>query len=422
MALPPALCLLLLVLSVQSRAQPVTQILGIIGGRVTFRPVYTGEASEIIWKFGIDKVVDLEEGETPHFYVLGDRAEAYFPSGNLTITSLVPTDSGDYTAEFTVEGGKIATCLFNLQVLAAVSQPEVSCTRTDTDNVTLSCAITPSPTDVTYRWEDSHGVTVSLGPTYTHRYDGKNKNEEMTCIVSNSVSENKAPLRLTSCDRAGSPLVPNPRNRLVIGIVAPVLCILIIVAPLVYIVYRNPSRGSYEPARSDSLEENPPPQPPDDDVENPASLTPLMKDAKPPDNNVESPTSRTPLLKLDAQPTEHNAGTEDEQGPTSEQGQESIPHIPNGTSNIETTSCPQFGAEQGSNPEFTDGTEDEQGQESIPHIPNRTSDTEPTSHPLSGAEQGSNPGITDDSKINSNIPNKKQQEDPVADNSSDTAF
>ncbi|XP_075436703.1 uncharacterized protein LOC142473347 isoform X5 [Ascaphus truei] len=368
MALPPALCLLLLVLSVQSRAQPVTQILGIIGGRVTFRPVYTGEASEIIWKFGIDKVVDLEEGETPHFYVLGDRAEAYFPSGNLTITSLVPTDSGDYTAEFTVEGGKIATCLFNLQVLAAVSQPEVSCTRTDTDNVTLSCAITPSPTDVTYRWEDSHGVTVSLGPTYTHRYDGKNKNEEMTCIVSNSVSENKAPLRLTSCDRAGSPLVPNPRNRLVIGIVAPVLCILIIVAPLVYIVYRNPSRGSYEPARSDSL------------------------------------------------------GTEDEQGPTSEQGQESIPHIPNGTSNIETTSCPQFGAEQGSNPEFTDGTEDEQGQESIPHIPNRTSDTEPTSHPLSGAEQGSNPGITDDSKINSNIPNKKQQEDPVADNSSDTAF
>ncbi|MEE6518569.1 hypothetical protein FKM82_029650, partial [Ascaphus truei] len=94
-------------------------------------------------------------------------------------------------------------------------------------------------------------------------------------------------------------------------------------------------------------------------------------------------------------------GTEEEQGPTSEQGQESMPHIPNGTSNIETTSCPQSGAEQGSNPEFTDGTEDEQGQESIPHIPNRTSDTEPTSHPQSGtciffeAEQGSIPGITD---------------------------
>uniref|UniRef100_A0A8C5QM48 Uncharacterized protein n=1 Tax=Leptobrachium leishanense TaxID=445787 RepID=A0A8C5QM48_9ANUR len=64
-----------------------TEIMKAEGESVTFQPDYSGPRTEVVWKIGEDKLVELEENYS-HYYRLADRASASFHSGSLTIKDL----------------------------------------------------------------------------------------------------------------------------------------------------------------------------------------------------------------------------------------------------------------------------------------------------------------------------------------------
>uniref|UniRef100_A0A8C5LSM6 Immunoglobulin I-set domain-containing protein n=1 Tax=Leptobrachium leishanense TaxID=445787 RepID=A0A8C5LSM6_9ANUR len=79
-----------------------TEILAAEGESVTFQTDFSGPRTEVVWKIGEDKLVEVEENYT-HYYRLADRASVSFHSGSLTIRELVESDSGHYSGNILTE-------------------------------------------------------------------------------------------------------------------------------------------------------------------------------------------------------------------------------------------------------------------------------------------------------------------------------
>uniref|UniRef100_A0A8C5PT31 Immunoglobulin I-set domain-containing protein n=1 Tax=Leptobrachium leishanense TaxID=445787 RepID=A0A8C5PT31_9ANUR len=91
-----------------------TEIMAAEGESVTFQPDFSGPRTEVVWKNGEDKLVELNQNYS-HYYHLADRASASFHSGSLTIRELVESDSGHYSGNILTEG-KYHETRFTLKV------------------------------------------------------------------------------------------------------------------------------------------------------------------------------------------------------------------------------------------------------------------------------------------------------------------
>ncbi|OCT91438.1 SLAM family member 6 [Xenopus laevis] len=168
-----------------------------VNGSVTFNLMYYAGATEITWKFGQDKLAELDNAGQNHFYPPMDngRASATFDPGSLTINQLQKEDSNTYTAEIQV-GRETHTDTFTLKVFDVVQRPNVTCTQEkETNSLVLHCH---SPGNVQYQWQNSSGfvsaqqnLTVTDPSVYT---DGN-----LTCHAQNPGSSKFTSFLLSSC-------------------------------------------------------------------------------------------------------------------------------------------------------------------------------------------------------------------------------
>ncbi|XP_031415324.1 lymphocyte function-associated antigen 3 isoform X2 [Clupea harengus] len=151
-----------------------------------------------------------------------------FQSGELTVKRLTTGDDGVYESTAIVNG-KNQYSKHELQVIAGVPQPKVTCKQADpeSEETTLLCGVEVD-TPVRYRWRgptvyDHLGSELRLG-----------KQEDLdsvyTCIVKNEISEKQATFTLRDCQSGG--ISPGIIAVVILSAIC-ALCLLILIPLLV---------------------------------------------------------------------------------------------------------------------------------------------------------------------------------------------
>uniref|UniRef100_A0A3B1JL49 Ig-like domain-containing protein n=1 Tax=Astyanax mexicanus TaxID=7994 RepID=A0A3B1JL49_ASTMX len=156
------------------------------GTSCTFNPTVTAAYESVLWKFNNDKVVEFEDGSVKwvQFEKQGDFDEN---TGDLTLNGLKKTQSGLYESEILVSG-TLQTKKYEIQVIDAVPQPQVTCIRNSEGEVTsLECSVYPEVEVVTFIWSGpgffkSPGKTLQITAV-------TDRTTTYTCTAKNPVSE-----------------------------------------------------------------------------------------------------------------------------------------------------------------------------------------------------------------------------------------
>ncbi|XP_014006216.1 CD48 antigen [Salmo salar] len=141
----------------------------------------------ILWKHGKNKVAEWDKdfGGLDIYAAFINRTTLDQTTGELRISGLMKTDSGDYSVEF--NGKPLKT--FTLSVIKAVPKPAItsSCNSNKT-SCTLTCeGNTTDAEPVTYSWKAGEGAwEVSGQQKIVSRNDNTNS---YTCQLTNPVSE-----------------------------------------------------------------------------------------------------------------------------------------------------------------------------------------------------------------------------------------
>ncbi|XP_063301984.1 uncharacterized protein LOC134601419 isoform X2 [Pelobates fuscus] len=224
-----AILLLLLILPLRATAQVNTKTIEKKDGEdVTFQAEYNGPLTDIGWKVGENKYVDLDK-ESQHFFRkdLEARTNVSFDNRTLTLKHLVVSDSGDYSVNV-LDSGKSFETKFFLKVAPATPKVGIDPTR---PNVTLHCDSTTK--NVLYEWFNSTGtgrVPLISTANYTAPIKLFKTNDSYTCVVSINSYESEASLVIGDLPKE---LELHTRNRY--WILAP-LFVCIILAVLFFIL------------------------------------------------------------------------------------------------------------------------------------------------------------------------------------------
>ncbi|XP_051781670.1 protein starmaker-like isoform X48 [Erpetoichthys calabaricus] len=159
-------------------------ILGLINETVTFQLKVDEIPKGITWKFNEDKVCEIDSTGDVCFSYYKGRANINKTNGFLTISNLVNSDAGKYTAE--IHQPTVKEFIFQLEVLGKVTRPKITCNGS-VYQATLSCE-TSGDSYTTLKWDqDGQSVPASNGPiTLTIE---KRRGSHYTCISNNTVSE-----------------------------------------------------------------------------------------------------------------------------------------------------------------------------------------------------------------------------------------
>ncbi|XP_041267085.1 T-lymphocyte surface antigen Ly-9-like isoform X2 [Onychostruthus taczanowskii] len=172
-------------------ASDTTEVIGVLGGSVTFRTHNTGR-KPALWNFGNDPIVTVvvEDPPPPVFYK--DEFETRFAVSEkgraLSISQLRMEDAGTYSV---ITDGKTST--FNLQVFGELAEPTVTCEAQNCSDGSCSFSLRCSAPgaglgNVSYSWrvrdQPRDGGSVVLRVNESAREEP----EPLTCTARNPVS------------------------------------------------------------------------------------------------------------------------------------------------------------------------------------------------------------------------------------------
>ncbi|KAM3585669.1 uncharacterized protein V6R79_023900 [Siganus canaliculatus] len=173
------------------------------------------------WKHGENKAAELYGGEVICYRQFKGRCELDAATGVLTISPLVPSDSGFYSAEVNLNRADTV----QLQVLDPVPKPLVSfeCDAANT-HCRLTCeGTTADPGLLEYRWKEDNEWSVSSKELDITK---KNQEPEFSCEMKNPVSSSRS-------DPVPNPLSAGNSSAIIIGVVVFVLLLLVVAAAVV---------------------------------------------------------------------------------------------------------------------------------------------------------------------------------------------
>nr|XP_046238592.1 uncharacterized protein LOC124055641 isoform X2 [Scatophagus argus] len=174
-----------------------------VGDTVVLEPGHEGGSiTSITWKHGANFAMEWHGEETVPYHDFKVRGMLNTSTGELTITGLNQTDSGNYTVE--INGHGIGTT--ELVVISPVSKPSVSgqCNPENT-NCTFTCeGSTKDDGPITYEWK-ANGKTLSSTSVLTITQE--EKEPQFQCVLKNPVSSQ-------SSDLVPNPFITSIRERL----------------------------------------------------------------------------------------------------------------------------------------------------------------------------------------------------------------
>ncbi|XP_031708028.1 uncharacterized protein LOC116386159 [Anarrhichthys ocellatus] len=214
------LCVFLAVVSANSETVSYKKV----GDEAVLRPgisVVTGITS-INWKQDGNIAADWEGSATDFYRQFIVRGSLNTTNGELTITGLIPIDSGLYTSEINSEKKTPDLRLF---VISPVPKPTVgiSC-----DNESTSCTLTcdgntTGAEPVTYRWRPGDDVWTKSQELHITK-TGNSSVKEFSCELWNPVSEDS------------SLPIPNPLHKGLLNIVPGVMMFIALLVALLLLV------------------------------------------------------------------------------------------------------------------------------------------------------------------------------------------
>ncbi|XP_030059741.1 lymphocyte function-associated antigen 3 isoform X2 [Microcaecilia unicolor] len=206
------------------------------GGEIVLQPLLSLE-EEIVWKKGVNKVAELENGKLHVYPAYKARFKVDNSSGKLTITNLMEEDAGDYYADILIsKDNRYQTEKFPLRVFPPLNKPSVTC-REEKGFVILTCNATSSASEE-YTWKHSNGEVVSTTDIYQLLDDNKTLNislakehpeKSMVCVVKSPASEKTESIFISEC-------LTKPTPSLKIGL-AVSLTLIVIAALVVGVLY-----------------------------------------------------------------------------------------------------------------------------------------------------------------------------------------
>ncbi|XP_024299511.1 SLAM family member 8 [Oncorhynchus tshawytscha] len=166
-----------------------------VGGELVLTPdksTVTDPITSILWKHGKNKVAEWDKdfGGLDIYAAFKERTTLDQTTGELRISGLKKTDSGDYSVEF---NSKLLDQTYKLFVIKAVPKPKItsSCNPDKTCNLTCEGNTTDAE-PVTYSWKQGEGAWEDLDKqiNINKRDTGKSTNSyTYFCKMKNSAGE-----------------------------------------------------------------------------------------------------------------------------------------------------------------------------------------------------------------------------------------
>ncbi|XP_041834616.1 uncharacterized protein LOC121635494 isoform X1 [Melanotaenia boesemani] len=172
------------------------KVYGRLGGQVDLKPeVVPAADTSIIWKEGENLAMKWERQEIRAYRHYEERGRLNISTGMMTITGLIPTDSGLYTPEI---NNKVDTPIL-LEVISDVPVPTLKSCDSTVSVCTLVCeGDTTGAGPVSYTWKaDNKEVPEVSGNEYIIKKEISNI-KEFSCELNNEFS------------RQSSNPIPNP--------------------------------------------------------------------------------------------------------------------------------------------------------------------------------------------------------------------
>ncbi|TRZ06502.1 hypothetical protein HGM15179_020605 [Zosterops borbonicus] len=238
---------LLTLLTQTCSASDTTELIGAVGGSVTFRSPST-DTQPALWSFGNESIVIMEFWDPPRPIFYQDKFKTRFTVSErgraLSISQLRMEDAGTYSV--TIGRRKFT---FILLVYRELTEPTVSCEAQDClDKVclfSLRCSVTGAGFgNVSYTWR-GWGQRWEERPVVLTVVDKSSLDnlEPLRCTARNAVSTRSVTVTTPEGLCPGAPLGTRAR----IGVIAGVAVMVVIL--LVFLVFFCKSKGS-GPART----------------------------------------------------------------------------------------------------------------------------------------------------------------------------
>ncbi|KAJ8410431.1 hypothetical protein AAFF_G00193350 [Aldrovandia affinis] len=167
---------------------------GILDGEITLKANVVGVLQEILWKWNLNKVLEVDKDSRAEYGRFKGRTDLNFSTGDLTISNLTEGDNGYYSAEAQIEG-KLQYSSHNVEIIDPVTHPVVTCEVSDM--LTLICTSDLNPL-THYSWERSN-VPVMSSSSELVLQSTENRDSVYTCVVTNPVSERRKEIAVHHC-------------------------------------------------------------------------------------------------------------------------------------------------------------------------------------------------------------------------------
>ncbi|NXO03883.1 LFA3 protein, partial [Rhinopomastus cyanomelas] len=173
-------------------------VFGILGENFTFPVKIDQKLEEIIWKKNKDKVAEWEEqSNTTYFTSLWNRALLNTENGCLTIFNLEESDAGTYALEYFDSEKTNNELIFMLAVLAAPSEPEISCNISG-DYLVLKCT-TDYQKPLSYTWKLNNVPMADQTQEISIPKKNIDASGKAVCLIQLSQMEKSSEISLTQC-------------------------------------------------------------------------------------------------------------------------------------------------------------------------------------------------------------------------------
>lgn len=170
---------------------------GRIGENITLSPSSTVNFTEIIWKKGMNKIIEWN-GNTGviRYPLFKERVHLDIESGDLVIFKLTSLDEDEYE----IESVDLTNGLkFNLIVLDPLPSPTLHCNWTN-ESLSVYCEIPQSYSrhreQLRYKWGSA---LVPDPPPVLHFTKGDDLSQEVQCFVENPESNRTSSMLLSTC-------------------------------------------------------------------------------------------------------------------------------------------------------------------------------------------------------------------------------
>ncbi|XP_042368767.1 uncharacterized protein LOC121962620 isoform X2 [Plectropomus leopardus] len=171
----------------------VSEIYRKVGDEVVLKPdAISGAIKSITWKHGSDIAAQWDGTETDYYRQFEERGRLNNSTGEMTITGLTVSDSGEYTPEI----NNMVQSAFNLIVISPVPTPTIKKSCVDETSCVLSCdGDTTAAGPVTYSWKSDDDKVLGTSKEQHITKDNNSSVKEFSCEMKNKVSnESSAPL------------------------------------------------------------------------------------------------------------------------------------------------------------------------------------------------------------------------------------